>query len=732
MVRLAHLSDVHVPLTLTKDWLKRWRAAASKLREQNPDVIVITGDILTAAWPLWRAKQQLEWFANDLAPETLGTAPRIYVPGNHDVNPSYGLGKRNETAAAIFQKVTGFETGWHPPVANLVHIYTVDSNHATWLARGAVQEDDLRNAAIPPTCDNLDHVHIFALHHHARRKQRRLGENPLTTSEDTLGLDDPTRLLSKLAELGYDIVLSGHRHLSSSDIYAEPIAERRAEALWLIGAPSATAANWQGFNLIDALRYGSFKVSAVMQAQGQWLRPHLIASRDYEEARTRRWREQRKTSPTCDVIDVHISNYAEGTPDEQDIQKRCGDVAVTMTIHGPQNLKQHPRLPLPVARIMGYDGSTWRAMSARYTGGKANDPLRIDDDGMIDVSANKGQDIEIKGVLLNALPTRPGDWDRMQASQGTRSMDPFLIEPSISARFLRLRIESPQLLHLTLVARRAGQEQPLDDEDAFFATRDGDSHEGRQEVMIFRPVVGVQYALTLQGVDPVAGAPAGRPHRVIRWQKTVAKFENDEFAPATREAVTAALTVLRNKVIALAAQLQAPGRDHDDISIDLLSVARGLKVVLTDPHTAVYVKGKPRKNPVGVSFRWGQGVAGRALRVNREYTWSQMEHEGHPNTWPAKNWYHAHESISVHEHVYCRPVLTYEGKDAFAIAMLSFASHRSGSSLDDIIKQLRNPTGLLDVRKAFDAAVEEFQDRVNDILSRHHAASGEDYESADY
>src|SRR4051812_26774016 len=109
MVRIAHLSDIHVPIWRKAKWLERWNDIAHEVQSHKPDAIVITGDIQTSAWPAPRAKDPLKCFVKEPPPTPLGTADRIYVPGNHDVNTSHGLGRRGQLAASVFEQITEFK-----------------------------------------------------------------------------------------------------------------------------------------------------------------------------------------------------------------------------------------------------------------------------------------------------------------------------------------------------------------------------------------------------------------------------------------------------------------------------------------------------------------------------------------------------------------------------------------------------------------------------------------------
>lgn len=712
MVRLAHLADVRIPRWPTKAWREHWTEMAKEVVLLKPDLILITGDLLTWSKPIKLAKQRLAWFVKEFAPQTLQTQAIYFAPGSRDLQVDSSGAMSDTLHQPVTQRDTLLRAGWLDNSAN-IHINVVSVGDAKRLLHK--DATDLSRIAIPLDCTSRQHLHIFALHPDPYARQA----------------GDPSLLLAKLEECGYDIVLTAQR---SARDHAMPVAERRLNGLWLIGAPRATGKVWQGFNLIDVETFESFKISTVTRFD--WKHPYLIASRDYEEARTRHWREQRAHRLTCAVVDVTIANYADGNDIEQEVQRRCGDVLVTIVLRQPRQLQppaqeQYLRVPLPLASVAGYKGSSWRALSASLVDGT---PLMInDDDGTIRVPANNDRDIEITGVLLNALPTKPGDWKRMQSSHSGEKIDPFVFALSMPARFLRVRIECPQLRHLPFTAHGASVE--LTDEEPFLATR---SDKGGQAILVYRPIIGITYALG-DSLDPLkaTGEPK-QPGRIIAWQKTIAALRasggrESTLAPdVLRLEITKALDVLRHTVLVLAKHLQPTMHEHDDITVDLLSIHRGLEVVVTDSYTAKHKP--PRRNPMGIGFSWGQGVAGRALRLTKEYSWSYTEITGHETTLPADNWYHHHENISVHAHVYCRPVLSYDASQPYAIAMLSFATHTLDSGLADIIRQLDDRTDTLDVRRLLNDAVRDFETALDQALKHHYRehGAGDDDAATDY
>jgi 3',5'-cyclic AMP phosphodiesterase CpdA len=720
-MKIAHISDVHFPLIRSKEWRQRWDKLASLVREQHPDLVMITGDVLTVTHPRGVATARLEEFVSDIARESLDRIPVWYVPGNHDVNFFSGLASRQSESARVFATTTDWVSGWREPLGPL-HVFGVDSNYANWFARGKILSTDLDRAVISATClDDPHHLHVFATHHHIVPEPLREGENPFTSDERTLGLNDSGTLLRRLAHHGFDMVLHGHRHLSTFHLYASPHADRRIGALWLVGAPSATQTGWEGFNIISIDRNGVFDVSAVRKSQGEWLDPEIVASRDYEEARTRTWRRQvtRPKQVTADGITVVITPYRQGNDEEQRSQATCGDIHVRVTIDAPQGLGD--TLGFPLERVVGYRGVQLRNVTAEWVDAEGRrDELHTNESGGFDVSSvQDARQITTSAVLLNALPSRRGDWFRMRVSQSTPLADPIELRLAFPARFLRIQVDVDNLKHLRPVARERGGSAALPDEKNFYAASNDGSDSCHQELMVFRPLAGIGYALTASGTDPVIDEHTPAPDistRVDAIQQSVIQLETAP--PTTQQAIQHALDSMRDKIIEIAQALrtQRAAKPGDDISTDLLSVPMrdqtlpamtGLRVVMTDSRTEARTAADPQlRSPVGIVFPWGVGVIGRALRLGQWVSWNRSPHSGHRRTWPAKEWYYDVEAAGPHAHIYCGPV--YAGEETqYAVAMLSIASNEQNSLLANLIAAVRDPADQR-VARAVEQVIADF------------------------
>ena len=193
---LVHLSDIHFPFLADPKWDGRWEALVTRIHDHKPEVILITGDVLDLAWWPFSGTSRLRNFYDNYVAAAFEGAQIIHVPGNHDIKPFKGLGAVDPALKAQHSAVPGGALGWQPPVSNILHVFTADSNYSSLFARGRVPAAVLESAALPSECASASHIHIFAMHHHVVPEAKRQGENSLTADERKLGLDDRDRLLS--------------------------------------------------------------------------------------------------------------------------------------------------------------------------------------------------------------------------------------------------------------------------------------------------------------------------------------------------------------------------------------------------------------------------------------------------------------------------------------------------------------------------------------------------------
>lgn len=187
MMVLAHLSDLH--FGRTDDAVVS--ALLADLRQQHPDLIIISGDLTQRA----RSYQFAEAGAFlDQLP-----APVLVVPGNHDLAPLYRPFSRLFRPRARFHKLVPGQTD--RPIWNDQNLVAVgmDSTRAFRLNSGKLRPRDL---------DRVD---------------RALKDAPATACKVVFLHHPPTyaagdQPFQVLAERGIDLVLTGHAHHAHLEI----------------------------------------------------------------------------------------------------------------------------------------------------------------------------------------------------------------------------------------------------------------------------------------------------------------------------------------------------------------------------------------------------------------------------------------------------------------------------------------------------------------------------------
>ncbi|MFL5271951.1 MAG: metallophosphoesterase family protein, partial [Anaeromyxobacteraceae bacterium] len=391
-LRLAHLSDLHLPLLFRGRWDARWRRLAAALRAEAPDAVVVTGDLVNSGFPaarLERALREMERLLSGGAPG----AELVIVPGNHDLK-LLGLGPSQGDARAAVERVFGARAlvGAGRVLRGLVHLVGADSNAASFLAQGRIDGA----IAIPGRCD-APHVHVLLLHHHLHPEPPRAGENAVTSSHMGLRLVDAPEARRAILAAGFQLVLHGHRHLTTA--YREAEVDGFSDPVHFVGAPSGTDRAWPGFNLVDFFDDHTFRVAAVERTQDAWRPPYTLAVRPYEAVKAgRRAAARRAMRFEADLAEVEVWTGDRGT----------GDVRFRIALEG---VVAHERaVPFP-ARIVPYAGAYLRGVSARWSRAGAASDLQVDGSGrfLLDRIPEPSA-IEVTGTIANALPAAPGDW----------------------------------------------------------------------------------------------------------------------------------------------------------------------------------------------------------------------------------------------------------------------------------------------------------------------------------
>ncbi len=226
MVRFAHFSDVHisnVPGTLLKMWWgKRLLGGANMLlvrrrhmlnanmpllvehvMQQNPDAVLITGDLSTTALNEEFAQ------ARELLKPIHEAVPMVTIPGNHDIyTPGVQRERRYEKHFADFHGDSQEDSGY-PFVRELgggVVCVGLNSCVPTGItgAWGIVSDEQL--SRLPEILDaHQEQFRIVLVHHFLEDKHG-------TPGLPHRGIRNRDDLLKILEQHGAELVLHGHEH----------------------------------------------------------------------------------------------------------------------------------------------------------------------------------------------------------------------------------------------------------------------------------------------------------------------------------------------------------------------------------------------------------------------------------------------------------------------------------------------------------------------------------------
>ncbi len=192
-LRIVQVSDIHCG-ELTFD-AKKMEAFVQDVNGMYPDLVVVAGD-LTAAGYEWEFAEAADWLSGI-------EAPKVVVPGNHDArNVGYlhferYFGDRFSRYHREFDEERAEHLG-----ATGFTVVAVDSSEPD-LNEGQIGRE--RYPWIRERFTNPDDINIFVIHHH-------LVAIPGTGRERNT-INDAGDVLSELAQLNVDIVMSGHKHV---------------------------------------------------------------------------------------------------------------------------------------------------------------------------------------------------------------------------------------------------------------------------------------------------------------------------------------------------------------------------------------------------------------------------------------------------------------------------------------------------------------------------------------
>jgi 3',5'-cyclic AMP phosphodiesterase CpdA len=207
------------------------------VKQQSPDHIAVTGDLVNIALPE-------EYLLAKLWLERLGTPANVtLVAGNHDAYVRRMAGEPARQWAEYMQGDNQQEVAFpfvrrRGPVA-IIGLSTAVP--APWFrATGRLGSDQiarLREVLAQLGADGL--FRIVALHHPPQSEPDRRSERLL----------DGNALLEAIAESGAELIIHGHEHIHSMSWFAA--AGRRVPAVGVPSASATTGGHWEpaGYNL---------------------------------------------------------------------------------------------------------------------------------------------------------------------------------------------------------------------------------------------------------------------------------------------------------------------------------------------------------------------------------------------------------------------------------------------------------------------------------------------------
>ncbi|MDB5506124.1 MAG: putative phosphohydrolase, Icc family [Devosia sp.] len=264
MISIAHISDIHLaPLPKVKPWellnkritgylnwkLKRQRdlngeglvALVSHLRAQEPDLVMVTGDLVNVALDaeIVRAHGWLR---------SLGPEERVCIsPGNHD---SYVPGAFEKARKRWAGYVDGERSDpeHFPYVRKIGDVAVISCSSSVptppWMASGLFSEGQAaRLASLLTSLGREGYFRVVLIHH------------PPNVEADNfrLGLHGARRFRRVIKDHGAELILHGHTHRSSIHTVPGPTAD-----VPVIGVAAAGARI--GDPVHDPARYNLFRI----------------------------------------------------------------------------------------------------------------------------------------------------------------------------------------------------------------------------------------------------------------------------------------------------------------------------------------------------------------------------------------------------------------------------------------------------------------------------------------
>lgn len=204
VTRILHLSDLHFGWPVLP---RVCEAALERAATLEADLIVVSGDLTQRA-----KRREFEAAAEFL--DRLPQAPRLVVPGNHDI-PLFRFWERLRAPRALYRKIIDPETSRSLQLPGAV-VVGIDSTHPYGAIKGGrVRREQLERCAAALARAGPEDWRVVVLHHHLI---------PAPTFDRPRPMPQAQRALERFTDMKVDLVLAGHLHRAyvgnSLDVYA--------------------------------------------------------------------------------------------------------------------------------------------------------------------------------------------------------------------------------------------------------------------------------------------------------------------------------------------------------------------------------------------------------------------------------------------------------------------------------------------------------------------------------
>lgn len=248
MTVLLHLSDPHFgteqPPVL--------QALQQLVREQSPEVLVLSGDITQRA-------RRAQFNSARAFMDSLGGAPALTLPGNHDI-PLFNV------FARLFDPYGGYRRAFGAELAPLIsteHFFVVGVNTTRWWrhTNGVVSPEQVEAVAERLRQAQATQLRLVVVHQPV---------HVLQSSDVHDRLRGHALAIESWAAAGADAVLGGHIHLPYVCALHESVPGL-ARRLWCVQAGTALSSRVRGRipNSVNILRWSSSRAGAPCRAE-QW------------------------------------------------------------------------------------------------------------------------------------------------------------------------------------------------------------------------------------------------------------------------------------------------------------------------------------------------------------------------------------------------------------------------------------------------------------------------------